>query len=39
MIPFDALEQLDAGLLQLIAPHARRDRRPRSIEIMFKKAV
>ena len=39
MIAFDALEQLDAGLLQLIAPHARGDRRSRGIEIVFKKAV
>lgn len=39
MIAFDTLEQLDAGLLQLIAPHTRGDRRSRGIEIVLKEPV
>ena len=39
MITFDTLEQLDAGLLQLIAPHARGDRRSRGIEIVLKEPI
>src|SRR5215813_2560393 len=39
MLAFDALEQLDADPLQLVAANARRDRRPRGIEIGFEKAV
>ena len=39
MLAFDALEQLDADPLQLIAANARRDRSPHRIEIGFEKAV
>jgi len=39
MIAFDTLEQLDAGLLQLIAPHTRGDRRSRGIEIILKEPI
>src|SRR5262249_60517143 len=39
MLAFDALEQLDADPLQLVAANARRDRSPHGIEIGFEKAV
>src|SRR5215831_3812187 len=39
MLAFDALEQLDADPLQLVAANARRDRRPRGIEVGFEKAI
>jgi len=39
VIALDALEQLDAALLELIRPHTRGDRGSRSIEIVFEKTV
>ena len=39
MIAFDTLEQLDAGLLQLLAPHPRGDRRSRGNEIVFQEPI